>query len=114
MRDLSMSRLMWQTAAIDEVCIKSRWRWKREAIVKAPMSRWMCKRRQFMGDNKMKTTVRKTSFEEEQRMKDEAFLRLSPSERLRIHEDLRKRIWGSKYNKLSLKGMSVRKKQLPK
>ena len=58
----------------------------------------------------MKTTVRKTSFEEEQRLKDEEFLKLTPQERLTIHEELRKRIWGKKYDNVSLKGLKVTKK----
>lgn len=66
-----------------------------------------------MTGRKAKVVVRKTSFEEEQRMKEEAFLMLSPVERLRIHEQLRKRIWGDQYNKLSLKGLKVTKKPLP-
>lgn len=66
-----------------------------------------------MAGTKTKTVVRKTSLEDEQRMKDEAFLALSPGERLKIHEQLRKRIWGSQYNKLSLAGLKVRKKALP-
>jgi hypothetical protein len=45
-------------------------------------------------------------------MKDEAFLKMTPGERLRIHEQLRKRIWGKDYNKVSLKGLKVRKKML--
>jgi hypothetical protein len=49
------------------------------------------------------TIVRKTSFEEEQRMKDEQFLCLTPAERLSIHEQLRKRIWGPLYNKVKLR-----------
>lgn len=60
----------------------------------------------------MKTIVRKTSFDEEQRLKDEEFLKLTPEERLRIHEELRKRIWGKKYNKLILKGLKVNKKPM--
>jgi hypothetical protein len=56
--------------------------------------------------------VKKTTFEEEQRMKDEAFLKLRPTERLRIHEQLRKRTWGSSYNKTSLKGLKVKKKDI--
>ena len=56
--------------------------------------------------------VRKTSFEEEQRMKDEEFLLLTPAERLRIHEQLRKRIWGTRYNKLTLKGLRVTKRSI--
>lgn len=63
-----------------------------------------------MAERKTKTAVKKTSFEEEQRMKDEVFLALPPQERLRIHEQLRKRIWGSQYNKISFKGLKVYKK----
>lgn len=59
---------------------------------------------------KKKIVVRKTTFEEEQRLKDDEFLKLSPTERLRIHEELRKRIWGKAYNKQSLKGLKVIKK----
>ena len=66
-----------------------------------------------MPEKRSKVIVKKTSFEEEQRMKDEAFLKLTPEERLKIHEQLRKRIWGSQYNKVSLKGLKVRKKELP-
>jgi len=65
-----------------------------------------------MPAKKQKIVVRKTSFEEEQRLKDEEFLALTPVERLRIHEQLRKRIWGKKYNKLSLKGLKVIKKPI--
>lgn len=57
-----------------------------------------------------RSVVRKTSFAEEQRLKDEAFLKLTPEERLLIHEQLRKRIWGPAYNRLSLKGMKVTRK----
>jgi hypothetical protein len=63
-----------------------------------------------MTGRKKRDVVRKTTFEEEQRMKDEAFLKLSPSERLRIHEQLRKKIWGEQYNSVSIKGMRVVKK----
>ncbi|MEX2234666.1 MAG: hypothetical protein WD824_21050 [Cyclobacteriaceae bacterium] len=66
-----------------------------------------------MREKKVKIVVKKTSFEEEQRMKEEAFVKLSPAERLKIHEQLRKRIWGPKYNKLSLKGLKVTKKPMP-
>jgi hypothetical protein len=41
-----------------------------------------------------KNTVRKVTFEEEQKMKDDAFLKLKPTERLRIHEELRKKNLG--------------------
>jgi hypothetical protein len=57
-----------------------------------------------------KVIVRKTTFEEEQQRKENEFLNLSPEERLRIHESLRKRIWGKEYNALSLKGLKVIKK----
>jgi hypothetical protein len=63
-----------------------------------------------MGTNK--TIVRKVTFEEEQKMKDDAFLKLKPTERLRIHEELRKKIWGDLYRYKSLKGMKVVKKNL--
>lgn len=65
-----------------------------------------------MAGKKGKIVVIKTSFEEEQRMKEEAFMSLRPEERLKIHEQLRKRIWGSQYNKLSLKGLKVTKKSV--
>jgi hypothetical protein len=60
----------------------------------------------------MKLVVRKTTFQEEQQSKEEAFLKLTPAERLKIHEQLRKRIWGKAYNKLSLKGLKVSKKRI--
>jgi hypothetical protein len=63
-----------------------------------------------MPARKSKIVVRKTTFEEEQQSKDEAFLKFKPAERLKIHEQLRKRIWGKQYNKLSLKGLKVIKK----
>jgi hypothetical protein len=59
-----------------------------------------------------KITVRKVTFEEEQKLKDDAFLKLKPTERLRIHEELRKKIWGDLYRYKSLKGMKVIKKNL--
>lgn len=59
-----------------------------------------------------KTVVKKISFEEEERLKDEEFLKLTPLERLKIHEQLRKRIWGEKYNKVKLKGLKVTKKAM--
>lgn len=64
-----------------------------------------------MAKKKVKTVVRKTSFEEEQKLKDDFFLKLTPLERLQIHEQLRKRIWGKQYNKMSLKGLRVVKKK---
>ena len=39
--------------------------------------------------SRQKITVRKVSFDEEQQMKDEAFLKLQPEDRLRIHEQLK-------------------------
>jgi hypothetical protein len=63
-----------------------------------------------MPAKKKKIIVRKTTPEQEQQSKDEAFLNLSPVERLKIHEGLRKRIWGKEYNALSLKGLKVSKK----
>jgi hypothetical protein len=63
-----------------------------------------------MPAKKKKIIVRKTTPEQEQQSKDEAFLNLSPAERLKIHEGLRKRIWGKAYNAISLKGLKVSKK----
>lgn len=57
-----------------------------------------------------KLIVKKTSFIEEQENKDRDFLKLKPAERLKIHEELRKRIWGDLYNKTKLKGLKVYKK----
>lgn len=65
-----------------------------------------------MRKRKLKGIVRKTSPEEEQKMKDEEFLKLKPAQRLQIHEELRKRIWGKLYNKTRLKGLKVVKKQI--
>lgn len=59
-----------------------------------------------------KIIVHKVTFEEEQRMKDDAFLKLKPTERLRIHEELRKKIWGDLYRYKPPKGMKVVKKSL--
>lgn len=52
----------------------------------------------------------KTSPDEEQKGKNAAFLKLKPLQRLQIHEELRKKIWGSLYNRASLKGLKVIKK----
>jgi hypothetical protein len=64
-----------------------------------------------MGKIISKQKLKKTTFAEEQSLKDIEFLRLKPIERLRLHEEMRKRIWGDKYNKLSLKGLKVLKKK---
>jgi hypothetical protein len=56
--------------------------------------------------------VRKTTPDAEQRTKDEEFLKLTPQERLAIHEELRKRIWHDRYNKLSIRGQRVIKKNI--
>ena len=55
--------------------------------------------------------VLKISFDEEQEMKDAAFLKLKTVDRLRIHEELRKRIWGDRYNKQTLRGLKVIKRK---
>jgi hypothetical protein len=65
-----------------------------------------------MAVNNRDNKVRKTTAEDEQRIKDEEFLKLAPEERLRINEILRKRIWGELYNKTRLKGLKVIKRQL--
>jgi hypothetical protein len=54
--------------------------------------------------------VRRTSPEKEQADKDAEFLRLTPGQRLKVHEQLRKKIWGKKYNATRLAGLKVRKK----
>lgn len=54
----------------------------------------------------------KTTPEEEQRKKSDEFLKLTPSQRLKIHEQLRKRIWGELYNKHRLKGLKLVKKPI--
>ncbi|GIL22136.1 MAG: hypothetical protein BroJett042_06490 [Bacteroidota bacterium] len=53
----------------------------------------------------------KVTFEEEQQRKDLEFLKLTPAQRLQLHEIMRKRIWGSRYNKLTLKGLKVTKRK---
>jgi len=53
----------------------------------------------------------KVTFEEEQQQKDLEFLKLTPAQRLQLHEIMRKRIWGHRYNKLTLKGLKVTKKK---
>ena len=42
--------------------------------------------------------VRKTSFEEELKAKENAWFALSPLERLKHHQDMLKRIFGEKYH----------------
>lgn len=53
----------------------------------------------------------KVTFEEEQQRKDLEFLKLTPAQRLQLHEIMRKRIWGPRYNKLTLKGLKVTKRK---
>ena len=60
---------------------------------------------------KKKLVVKKISFKEEQKQKDLEFLRLTPSQRLQLHEVICKRIWGDKYKPVSLKGLKVRKRK---
>lgn len=64
-----------------------------------------------MAKRKSKLVVTKTTPDEEQRQKDEAFLKLRPIQRLIIHEQMRKRIWGDKYNDVSLKRLRVIKQK---
>lgn len=59
-----------------------------------------------------KQKVKRTTFDNEQSLKNQQFLLLTPTERLRVHEIMRKRIWGDKYNKLPLTGLKVTKKKL--
>ncbi len=65
-----------------------------------------------MHAGKVKVRVIKTSFEEEQASKDLAFLKLKPAQRLKLHEEMLKRIWGKKYSAQSLKGLKVLKRKL--
>jgi hypothetical protein len=64
-----------------------------------------------MPKRRKKMQVRETTFEREQPEKDEAFLKLTPLQRLIIHEQMRKRIWGDSYGKVSLKGLKVTKRE---
>lgn len=55
--------------------------------------------------------VERTTFDQEQQRKDEEFLALTPLDRLRIHEEMRKRIWGPLYDSISWEGQKVIKRQ---
>jgi hypothetical protein len=46
----------------------------------------------------MKTNIRKTSHEEAEKEKRAAWLAMSPMERLSWHDQMLKRIYGSRYN----------------
>lgn len=52
--------------------------------------------------------VRKTTFDEDLKDKEAYFLALSPLERLKINEELKKRIWGELYNTSVLEGAKVK------
>ncbi len=56
--------------------------------------------------------VNKITFAEDAQLKQEMFLSLKPSDRLRHSEELAKRIWGKKYRYRSMKGMKVVKKKV--
>lgn len=60
----------------------------------------------------MKNFVRKTSFEEEQKMKDDAFLALDPLERWRLRLQTRE-LMRKKGVNYSYEGMKVTVKRLP-
>lgn len=55
--------------------------------------------------------VKITTFNKEQNQKDDEFIRLAPAERLKLHEIIRKRIWGDKYGTLVLRGLKVKKRK---
>ena len=54
--------------------------------------------------------VRKTTPANEQAEKDSEFLKLTPAQRLKVHEQLRKKIWGARYNSMKLAGLKVYKR----
>ena len=56
--------------------------------------------------------VNKMTFAEDAQLKQEMFLSLKPSDRLRHSEELAKRIWGKKYRYRSLKGLKVVKRKV--
>lgn len=58
------------------------------------------------------TKVRKVSFEEDFEIKEQAFLSMTPLDRLRWNEEMRRKIWGKKLNTYSYKGMQVLKKKI--
>ncbi len=58
------------------------------------------------------TNVRKVSFKEDFEIKEQAFLSMTPLNRLRWNEEMRRRIWGKKLNTYSYKGMKVLKKKI--
>ncbi len=62
-----------------------------------------------MGSNK----VTKISFKEDFEIKELTFLRMTPLNRLRWNEEMRRKIWGEKLNSYSYKGMKVLKKKIP-
>ena len=63
-----------------------------------------------MGRRLKSNIVRKMTPAKEQADKDAAFLRLTPAQRLKIHEQLRKKIWGARYNSIKLAGLKVHKR----
>ena len=55
--------------------------------------------------------IKKTNPTQEQRDKESYFLSLAPEQRLEMHEELRKKIWGNLYTKnKSFKGLKIIKK----
>lgn len=52
--------------------------------------------------------VKKTTFEKDLEDKEAYYAQLSPSERLEINEELRKRIWGDKYFTSKISGARVK------
>ena len=53
--------------------------------------------------------LRKLTFDEEIKIKQDEFMSLKPVERLRHSEELAKRIWREKYKYKSLKGTKILK-----
>ncbi len=58
--------------------------------------------------------VTKISFEEDFEIKEQAFLSMTPLNRLRWNEKMRRKIWGEKLNAYSYNGMKVLKKKIKK
>ena len=56
--------------------------------------------------------IRKITFRDDFEIKEQAFLRMTPLDRLRWNEEMRRKIWGKKLNTYSYKGMKVLKKKI--
>lgn len=66
----------------------------------------------MMPGKKKLAFLRKTTVDEDRNTKDAAFLGLPPEQRLKVAEELRRRIWRDRYDTPSLAGLKVRKKRM--